>query len=143
MKLSFVHLATAALPLAAWASSLAGEETKVKNIIIETAEFGTEDGVSEASVVYPQNLTFPAPKTYEGIGRDLGEPQHMDATYSKEIYQRIEDARVYVEQEIRNDEKLASMQHLCKNNHASCAFWSVIGECDNNPDVSGINGQTE
>jgi hypothetical protein len=105
----------------------------VKEILVETNEI-----ISEASVVYPQNLTFPAPKTYSGIGNDLGEPQHMDATYSNEIYKAIENAREY-RNEIRLDEKLSSIHHLCKNNHASCAFWAVIGECDNNPAVSTVN----
>lgn len=132
MKLSRV---VAALSLqTVYAGSLVEEVTEVTEIIVEAIEL---DGVvSEASVVYPQNITFPAPETYSGIGGDLGEPQHMDASYSNEIHQRIEDARQYVEKEIRFDEKLSSINHLCRNNHANCAFWSVIGECENNPAVS-------
>lgn len=95
---------------------------KVKNVVVEAIE---QQVVSEASVVYPQNLTYPAPKTYAGLGTDLGEPQHLDAAHSNEIYQRIEEAREYVENEILADEKLKSISHLCKNQHASCAFWSV------------------
>lgn len=140
MKLSFLFVAfLTKAPLASARSvSAMGEESKVKDIIVEATEFEMkqQQDVSEASVVYPQNTTFPAPKTYEGIGNDLGEPQHMDATYSKEIFQKIEDARAYVEQDIRHDDKLSSIHHLCKNKHSSCAFWSVIGECDNNPAVS-------
>lgn len=123
----------------AFAASLVEEESKLREVIVEATELTNVEVVSEASVVYPQNLTFPAPKTYEGIGTDLGEPQHMDATYSKEIYQRIEDARVYVEREVRNNEKLSSIHHLCKNMHSSCAFWSVVGECDNNPAYMHMN----
>ncbi|KAG7364995.1 2-oxyglutarate/Fe(II) oxygenase [Nitzschia inconspicua] len=133
MRLFLFVFATSVLRAAASRSFADEDESKVKTILFEATEFEAKDFVSEASVVYPQNLTFPAPKTYEGIGRDLGEPQHMDPSHSKEIYQRIEDARVYVEQVIRNDEKLSSIQHLCKNMHPSCAFWSVVGECDNNP----------
>jgi hypothetical protein len=113
-------------------------EEELREIIVDGAELTNVEAVSEYSVVYPQNLTFPAPKTYEGIGTDLGEPQHMDATYSKEIYERIEDARAYVEREVRRSETLSSIHHLCKNMHSSCAFWSVIGECDNNPAVSTL-----
>lgn len=136
LSLSLLLFATAALRSAAVVEN---DADKVREIIVETTEFDITEEVSEASVVYPQNLTFPAPKTYEGIGSDLGEPQHMDATYSKEIYQRIEDARVYVEQEIKHDQKLSGIAHLCKNNHSSCAFWSVIGECDNNPAYMHMN----
>jgi hypothetical protein len=134
-------LVTFAILRTAAAGSLFDEENTVREIIVEATELINVDVVSESSVVFPQNLTFPAPKTYEGIGTDLGEPQHMDATYSKEIYQRIEDARVYVEREVRNNEKLSSILHLCKNMHSSCAFWSVIGECDNNPAVSTLTNE--
>jgi hypothetical protein len=115
--------------------SLVDEESKLREVMVEALEITNFDAVSEASVVYPQNLTFPAPKTYDGLGTDLGEPQQMDATYSTEIYNRIEDARAYVEREVRNNEKLSTVHHLCKNLHSSCAFWSVIGECENNPAV--------
>jgi hypothetical protein len=96
---------------------------KVKNVVVEAIQ--QQQVVSEASVVFPQNLTFPAPKTYAGLGTDLGEPQHLDTAHSNEIYQRIEEAREYVENEILGDEKLKSISHLCKNQHSSCAFWSV------------------
>jgi prolyl 4-hydroxylase len=87
----------------------------------------------EASYVYPQNHTVPAPRTFDGLGSDLGEAQHMDANHAAEIRQKIEDARAYVHGVVRNDETLKTVESLCKNNHPSCAFWSVIGECENNP----------
>ena len=131
MKLSLFIFSAAYLQ--AISASTGGTQTSaVKEVLVETNEI-----VSEASVVYPQNLTFPAPKTHSGVGTDLGEPQQLDATYSAEIYKAIEEAREY-RNEIQQDEKLASIHHLCKNNHASCAFWAVIGECDNNPAVSYI-----
>jgi hypothetical protein len=96
---------------------------KIKNVVIDAIQ--QQQVVSEASVVFPQNLTFPAPKTYSGLGMDLGEPQHLDAAHSNEIYKLIEETREYVANEILADEKYESIHHLCKNQHASCAFWSV------------------
>lgn len=104
----------------------------------ETSQ-GKKREAAEAGYVYPKNLTVPAPKTYAGLGTDLGEPQHLDTTYSSEIYKRIEEAREYLENEVKSDENLRSIAGLCVNKHSSCAFWSVIGECENNPAYMTIN----
>lgn len=135
MKLCSLILFAAAILRTASAEALLSEESKIKEVLVEANELDFSEVVSESSVVYPQNLTFPAPKTHSGIGSDLGEPQQMDADHEAEIYQKLEEARKYVEEEVQNNEKLSSIAHLCKNQHASCAFWSVIGECDNNPAV--------
>lgn len=105
----------------------------------ESGEAAGDELVTEAGYEYPQNLTFPAPKTNSDLGTDFGEPQSLDATYSSEIYKRIEEAREYIENEVKVDEKLRSYAGLCRNKHSSCAFWSIIGECENNPSYMNIN----
>jgi hypothetical protein len=94
--------------------------------------------ITEAIYTAPQNFTYPAPKS-GNLGCDLGEPQQLDATYSEDIFKRVEQAREYIQKIVMTDEKLTEVRSICKNKHANCAFWSVLGECENNPGYMNVN----
>lgn len=94
--------------------------------------------VAEAIYSAPQNFTYPAPKT-GNLGSDIGKPQNLDATYSDHIFRRVEQAREYVQTKVMVDEKYSGMRDNCKNKHEDCAFWSVLGECENNPGYMKVN----
>ncbi|KAI2510593.1 ShK toxin domain [Fragilaria crotonensis] len=75
---------------------------------------------------------------YDGeILDEYGVVQHMDEAYREEILKAIEDMRLYFE-EARSDPGTTPKMHTildnCKNQHASCAFWKVMGECEANPE---------
>lgn len=89
--------------------------------------------ITEASYTPPLNHTYPAPKTAQGLGSDMGEPQELDATYSEEIFARIEKSREYMHSKVMVEERYEDVRSICQNQHASCTFWSVLGECENNP----------
>jgi ShK domain-like len=95
--------------------------------------------ITEASYTPPFNHTYPAPKTAQGIGSDMGEPQELDLTYSSQIFARIEKSRDYIQGKVMVEDKYISVRSICQNKHASCAFWSVLGECENNPAYMQIN----
>lgn len=98
-----------------------------------------EDFTTEASYTPPLNHTFPAPKTAQGLGSDLGEPQDLDPTYSQMIFDRIEKAREYIHSKVMVEDMYKEVRQLCRNEHTACAFWSVLGECENNPAYMHVN----
>jgi hypothetical protein len=91
--------------------------------------------ISEASY----SSRTPAPKTNTGLGADLGEPQQLDEKNAEEIRERIAAAREYMQTEVRMNSTYEKVRPMCKNNHQSCAFWSVLGECENNPGYMLVN----
>jgi hypothetical protein len=95
--------------------------------------------IAEASYTVPHNLTTPAPRSTIGLGDDLGEPQILHATYSDSIFKRVEESREYMQNTVMTDARFDEVRSLCKNKHASCAFWSVLGECENNPGYMQVN----
>lgn len=95
--------------------------------------------ITESSYTPPLNHTYPAPKTAEGLGLDLGEPQSLDPTYSEHIFARIEKSREYMQSKVMAEDKYSEVRSICKNQHSNCAFWSVIGECENNPGYMHVN----
>lgn len=103
---------------------------------------GVGSGIfAESSYTPPKkNHSRPAPEsTATSLASDLGEVQQLDATYSNDIYNRIEEARDYVQSVVNKEERYAGLRHLCKNKHTNCAFWSVLGECENNPGYMQTN----
>ena len=84
-------------------------------------------------------FTSPAPKSYGGLGADLGEPQTIDQSYADEMMEKIEEARRYMRDEVLVNPKYDRVRSICKNKHALCTYWSVLGECSNNPAYMNIN----
>ena len=70
---------------------------------------------------------------HDGGFDEYGLVQEMDEHYVEEIFKAIEDMRLYFE-EARSDPGTTAKMHLildnCKNKHASCAFWKIMGECE-------------
>jgi len=89
--------------------------------------------ITEASYVPPLNLTYPAPKATDTLGSDLGMVQSLDSAHSKQILARIEKSREYMQRTVMVEEKYERTRSICQNKHENCAFWSVLGECENNP----------
>ena len=69
----------------------------------------------------------------------MGVPQEIDAKRAQECKERIESARYYLENEIAPDPKMNFLLEGCKNKHSSCAYWAVLGECENNPNYMKVN----
>ena len=70
---------------------------------------------------------------------DMGVPQEIDSKRAEECKERIESARDYLENEIAPDPKMNFLLEGCKNKHSSCAYWAVLGECENNPNYMKVN----
>jgi hypothetical protein len=88
--------------------------------------------IAEASYTFP-NATSPAPKVTAGLGADLGEIQFLDAVHSEVIKERIREAQEYMMEVVMVEQKYDKVRSICKNKHASCTFWAVLGECEANP----------
>ena len=86
----------------------------------------------------PSNTTVPAPKASQGLGSDIGLPQDLDSGYSDLIFARIEKAREYFQSRVMVEDLYKDVRSICRNEHSSCAYWSVLGECDNNPSFMHI-----
>lgn len=75
----------------------------------------------------------------EHTGADMGEPQVAGMFDGKAVLERIKAARTYLRQQVYLDPKYEKVRELCVNKHASCAFWAVKGECENNPGYMNVN----
>ncbi len=87
----------------------------------------------------PSNNTVPAPKASQGLGSDIGKPQDLDPGYSDMIVERIEKAREYFHSKVMVEDLYKGVRSICRNEHNFCAFWSVLGECENNPAYMHVN----
>jgi len=87
----------------------------------------------------PSNNTVPAPRVSQGLGGDIGKPQDIDPTYSDMIFERIEMAREYLHSRVMVEDLYKDVRSICRNEHKFCAFWSVLGECENNPAYMHVN----
>lgn len=84
---------------------------------------------SEASM----QPTSPAPIEADQLGSDIGEPQVIDSYNQKDILDRIDEARDYIQNKVMKNEKFAKVRSSCKNLNSQCAFWAALGECEKNP----------
>jgi hypothetical protein len=72
---------------------------------------------------------------------DYGVAQEVDGDYLRQIEDAIIDMKSYFRKAREDPETTPTMLEIldnCKNKHESCAFWKVLGECEN---VSGLSGQ--
>ena len=63
----------------------------------------------------------------------MGETQTIDAQRADQVRAKIRAARDYLTNVVAKDPKLRPLLENCKLEHPDCAFWSVLGECENNP----------
>lgn len=92
--------------------------------------------ISEASY---SGLSAPAPKDYDEFASDMGVEQTIDANRARECLDCIEEAREYITNEVMVEDTYLTTRDLCKNKHKDCTFWSVLGECENNPAYMLVN----
>jgi hypothetical protein len=92
--------------------------------------------ISETSY---SDISAPAPKDYDEFGSDMGVEQAIDANRARECLDRIEEAREYMTNEVMVEDTYEKTRALCKNKHKACTFWSVLGECENNPAYMLVN----
>jgi prolyl 4-hydroxylase len=124
-----------------WASDLLQQECAIDSSCEDTGNAAQNEleGEGDDFFISESSYTSPAPKSTTGFAADLGEPQLLDATYSDEIFETVDRARSYVQNEVMVDEKYEKVRSICKYNHQNCAFWSVLGECENNPSYMKVN----
>lgn len=97
------------------------------------------DNNSITEAASPSNNTVPAPRTAQGLGSDIGKNQDLDPSYSEMIFEKIEKAREYIYSKVMVEDLYKNVRTICRNEHSSCAFWSVLGECENNPAYMHVN----
>jgi hypothetical protein len=105
----------------------------------DSASYVALDDIEEETFISEASYSAPAPKADTGLGDDLGEPQHLDGNNAEEIKERITAAREYMQNEVMVNSTYEVVRPMCKNKHQNCAFWSVIGECENNPGYMLVN----
>ena len=100
------------------------------------------DGDEETSSVSESSYEMESPAVLakdKRIGSDMGEPQLIDGDRSEEILEHIADTRVYLNEKVMIEPQYEKVRNICVNKHSSCAFWSVVGECEKNPAYMHIN----
>merc|ERR1712038_1938041 len=70
-----------------------------------------------------------------GVAAEYGKPQSLNENLENynELVEVIEKMEKYMTEEIAGNPDLSYLSSRCKNRHADCAFWSLLGECDENP----------
>jgi prolyl 4-hydroxylase len=91
--------------------------------------------IAEASYEIPP----PAPETDAKLGSDMGETQALDDSQGEAILARIAQARDYMKNTVMVDDSFEKVRSFCINKHKLCTFWSVLGECENNPGYMQTN----
>jgi prolyl 4-hydroxylase len=80
----------------------------------------------------------PASRGSDELGSGMGESQRLDTEHTPEILDRIAKARVYMEM-VAGDDKYDKVRGICKNSHASCALWAVLGDCETTAKYMTVN----
>jgi prolyl 4-hydroxylase len=66
-------------------------------------------------------------------GEDLGVRQGVPDSHKTEVEAMIQSARDYLHNVIFAEPTYRELRDVCKNKVSSCAYWAVLGECQNNP----------
>ena len=66
----------------------------------------------------------------DSVGSEMGVPQTIDVNREQHIFDKIAEARYYMNNVVNVEEKYDDVRKGCKNQHESCAFWAVLGECE-------------
>mmetsp|Transcript_6091 Transcript_6091/g.14766 ORF Transcript_6091/g.14766 Transcript_6091/m.14766 type:complete len:507 (-) Transcript_6091:905-2425(-) len=69
-------------------------------------------------------------------GRDLGTAQSFygdEAISTEELEKRVAASQDYMREQIQLGSIDPEALRSCKNEYELCTFWSLLGECDNNP----------
>jgi hypothetical protein len=109
-------------------------------------DVGTSGGCAEEVLVDPfiaeagsVDVFSPAPKAQENA-EDMGIAQLIHERSPNDTLRRIQEARqYYLLKEVAIEAKYEKVRNVCKNKHENCAFWSSIGECENNPGYMHVN----
>jgi hypothetical protein len=65
----------------------------------------------------------------DAVGSDLGIPQYLFDDNRNLILDSILKARTYVHDLIDVDNRYRMVRDKCRNKHANCAAWAVMGYC--------------
>lgn len=70
---------------------------------------------------------------FNEIDLRMGPPQRILEGHEEETFDRIVEARHYLNQ-VAEDEFLSASYAVCINDDPMCAHWAVIGECEKSPE---------
>lgn len=115
------------------------ESSECEKSVVEIDGEGNTVEAVITEATSPSNNTVPAPKAAQGLGSDIGQPQDLDSSYADLIFERVEKAREYIQSRVMVEDVYKDVRSICRNEHSSCAFWSVLGECENNPAYMHLN----
>jgi hypothetical protein len=74
------------------------------------------------------------PKQVPNDDDDFGVKQASDNAYGAQIEKALDDMKIYFRELRTNpqtDDKTMELLEHCKNQHENCAYWKILGECDN------------
>lgn len=82
-----------------------------------------------------------SPYVVQAVGANfLGVPQYLDVPgYEQAIYSKVKSAEMYLEAILESSTSSSQLKDLCTLKHPNCAYWSIAGECTNNPIYMNLN----
>lgn len=81
-----------------------------------------------------QRVIYEAPvpaRRLDSVGSEMGVAQVIDASRQDQIFDKIAEARYYMNNVVNVEERFDGTRDICKNQNENCAFWAVLGECEN------------
>lgn len=66
------------------------------------------------------------------LGEDIGEIQTINTGQEEEIMNMIKSTRKYLKEVVYQDPTYDKIKSFCRLRDAACAYWAVVGECQNN-----------